>query len=210
MTIRYHRLTLVERRHGRSADKHILSLWRCDCGNDAVVAWSRVKQGTTKSCGCLGRETASINATKHGGRKTREYSSWTAMRRRCEVPTDKDYPRYGGRGIEVCSEWSRSFETFRDHIGPRPEGTTLDRIDASKGYEPGNVRWATPDIQGRNRRGTFVWYIKGETFQSIGEAAARFKVSEHSVSRWVNGQFDKRRGTFTPPRSDCRVQERYA
>ena len=208
MGIIYHRLTLVERDCGRSADKHILSRWSCECGNEAVIAFSRVKSGATKSCGCLAVE-ASKSGT-HGGRNTPEYSSWIAMRSRCENAAHKDYPRYGDRGITVCPEWSSSFAAFRDDMGPRPVGTTLDRIDASRGYEPGNCRWATPDIQGRNRRGTFIWLIKGQRFGSITEAAAAFGVSEQSVWRWVNGAFDKRRGTFTPPRSDCSVQERYS
>jgi len=132
------------------------------------------------------------------------------MKRRCETPTDKDYAGYGARGVTVCAEWSADFAAFLDHVGKRPAGTTLDRIDATRGYEPGNVRWATPQVQGRNRRGTFVWNIKGQTFGSITEAATHFGVSEHSVSRWVNGAFDKRRNTRTAPRPDCTVERRYA
>lgn len=210
MAIKYNRLTLVQRDAGRSADNHIISIWRCDCGAEARIVFSRVKCGSTKSCGCLAREMSSLCNTTHGGRRSPEYSSWMAMRRRCEDPTDKDYPRYGGRGISICPEWSRSFQAFRDAMGARPEGTTLDRIDASKGYEPGNARWALPGVQGRNRRGTFIWHIKGKTFGSITEAAQEFSVSEYTVSRWVNGAFDKRRGTFTSPRSDCRAERRYA
>jgi hypothetical protein len=132
------------------------------------------------------------------------------MKRRCENPNDKDFPRYGGRGITVCPEWSTSFEAFLSCLGPRPAGMTLDRIDASRGYEPGNVRWATAKVQGRNRRGTFTWHIKGRLFQSITEAAAAFEVSEHTVWRWVHGQFDARRNRMAEPRPDCRIEERYA
>lgn len=132
------------------------------------------------------------------------------MRRRCENPTDKDFPRYGGKGITVCPEWSKSFAAFLEHVGCRPAGTTLDRKDARLGYVPGNVRWATSKQQGRNRRGTYVWHIKGRVFGSIGEAASAFSVSEHTVSRWVNGAFDSRRNRAVAPRPDCHAVARYA
>lgn len=210
MTVKYQMLTLVEDRVGKSADGHILARWLCDCGTTADFARSRVKHGYVKSCGCEKLAAMSRAATTHGGRYTPEYSSWAAMRRRCLKPTDKDYPRYGGRGITVCPQWIDSFETFRDDMGPRPAGMTLDRINGSLGYDPSNTRWAPAKVQGRNRRGTYVWHIRGKTFGSITEAAAEFGVSEHSVFRWVNGQFDKRRNSFTPPRKDCSVEERYA
>jgi hypothetical protein len=85
-------------------------------------------------------------------RSSREYSSWMAMVGRCHSPTHKDFPRYGAKGIKVCPEWRESFAAFFAEIGPRPEGTSVDRIDGNKGYEPGNVRWATPLQQARNRR----------------------------------------------------------
>lgn len=71
---------------------------------------------------------------------------------RCCNAKHKDYPRYGAIGITVCDEWRNSFEAFYAHVGPRPVGTTLDRINGNKGYLPGNVRWATPRTQAHNRR----------------------------------------------------------
>lgn len=206
---KYGRLALIDRNVGRTHDAHILSAWRCDCGVHVNVAYSRVKNGYTISCGCYGREKSSERATTHGGKGTPEYGSWQAMKRRCERPGDKDYPRYGGRGVSIYSDWSSSFEVFRDAVGPRAPGTTLDRIDPLKGYEPGNVRWAPPEVQGRNRRGTFIWHIKGETFGSITEAAAAFSVSEQTIHRWVRGTLDKRRGRFTEPKADCSVEIRH-
>jgi hypothetical protein len=53
----------------------------------------------------------------------------------------------------MCDEWIESFDLFLAHIGPKPDPRmSLDRIDNSKGYEPGNVRWATWPEQLKNRR----------------------------------------------------------
>jgi hypothetical protein len=203
------RLTLVQPRVGRTADKHIVGLYRCTCGAEVRVAQSRVRNGYTKSCGCLVREISSWQSRTHGMRGTPEYSSWQSMKGRCLDPNNKDFPRWGGRGVTVFQDWIESFEAFYDHVGPRPKGTSLDRIDNRRGYEPGNVRWATPTQQQRNRRGAYRWHIKGQVFESHTAAAEFFKVSEHTIWRWVNGQFDRRRNTFSQAREDCHVTSRY-
>ena len=72
------------------------------------------------------------------------------MVRRCHSSRDKDYANYGGRGIRVCERW-RIFENFFEDMGERPSDEhSIDRIDNAKGYEPGNVRWATTAEQLRN------------------------------------------------------------
>jgi hypothetical protein len=86
-----------------------------------------------------------------GGKPRPEYWSWHNAKRRCSEVSNSHYHRYGGRGITMCPEWYNDFSAFIAHIGPKPDGTTLDRIDNNKGYEPGNVRWTTPSIQAFNR-----------------------------------------------------------
>lgn len=139
-------LTKVRDLDLRSADGHRMALFACTCGTEKAIIASRVRNGYTKSCGCQRPD----NRT-HGMRGSPEYSSWVAMVRRCTNPNHKDYPRYGARGIHVCDEWRRSFPAFFAHVGGRPAGTTLDRINGHRGYDPGNVRWATPREQARNR-----------------------------------------------------------
>lgn len=75
------------------------------------------------------------------------------MKTRCKYPNRKDYKWYGGRGITVCAEWIDNFAAFFACVGKRPSPShSIDRIDVNGNYEPGNVRWATPTEQVRNRR----------------------------------------------------------
>lgn len=90
---------------------------------------------------------------KHGLSKTPEYVLWKTMVMRCRNPNAQGYSHYGARGITVCDEWAQNPHAFLSYIGPRPSPQhSLGRKDNSKGYEPGNVRWETPDQQARNRR----------------------------------------------------------
>lgn len=141
---------------GRSADGHVLWLCRCDCGGEKVWQSNVLKTSKVPSCGCHALKVNRAQATKHGGRETREYSSWQAAIQRCENPLANGYEDYGGRGIRICEEWRSSFETFRDYMGKRPPNTTLERKNVNGNYEPGNCEWATPTIQSRNKRSS-VW-----------------------------------------------------
>lgn len=91
-------------------------------------------------------------AQRHGKSNTPEYYSWQNMKDRCLNVNNKQWNDYGGRGISICEEWVRNFSTFYSDMGPRPEGTSLDRIDVNGDYTPTNCRWASKKEQSLNTR----------------------------------------------------------
>lgn len=132
---------------GRDKLKKVLWRCRCECGEETIVVSGSLVTGNTTSCGCVLKEII----TKHGGTGKSSYNTWRAMIRRCTVPTDKDYPRYGGKGISVCPEWMQ-YKNFVADMGEPHGDETLDRIDPYGDYTKENCRWAGVQTQNRNVR----------------------------------------------------------
>lgn len=174
----FNRLTTVSSVYKPPGAAQSLQDFRCECGKIVTKPRAAVKHGTTRSCGCL-RSEILVNRNKsmatHGYFGTPTYRSWSAMIVRCEDETHMAYHNYGGRGITVSPEL-RTFEGFLAHLGPRPSiDHSLDRIDNSKGYEPGNVRWATRVEQCRNTRVNRLVTYNGKT-QPISAWAAEYGI----------------------------------
>jgi hypothetical protein len=123
---------------------------------------------------------------RHGWSKTRLYGVWCLMRARCEKPTNKSFPSYGGRGIKVCERWS-NFQNFFADMGDRPSPKhLLDRIDNDGPYSPDNCRWVGSIREQRsncrdNRRLTH----NGETL-ILSEWARRIGIDPDTISERLN------------------------
>lgn len=170
----------------------------CECGGRVVARSDHLRSGDTSSCGCLrlaqGRRNLG-HRCEHGMSSHPAYRAWTRMRNRCRNPQDPVYRYYGGRGISVCEAWDQAFEVFWADMGPTwAPGLSLDRIDNSGNYEPGNCRWATAVTQSRNRRNVKLSMEAAEEIRRLFAAdeplpriARQFRVSRSLVRQVVLG-----------------------
>lgn len=158
-------------------------LIKCECGAVHYVNAGDLLRSKRPSRGCRNCRSRINRTETHGLSNSAEYRIWASMVSRCTNSNDCNYPRYGARGIRVCKEWvgAGGFERFFDHIGPRPfERFTIDRIDGSRGYEPGNLRWASYKTQARNKRNSVFIELNGERMNLV-DASSRVGLRRHTI-----------------------------
>lgn len=161
---------------------------KCFCGKEFECLLKSVKNGNTKSCGCLNRKILKEKATKHGDtdpitkKPSPELSVFYGMKKRCVNSNQKCFNLYGGRGVEFRFS---SFQEFINEVGRRPtKNHSIDRIDPNGHYEKGNVRWATLEEQSRNKRRSVYLSLKGERLHLI-EACQKYNIPCY---RYYNGK----------------------
>jgi hypothetical protein len=71
-----------------------------------------------------------LDNTKHGKTGTYTHDGWCQWRARCRTQQDA-----------LHGPWD-DYLVFLHDVGKRPLGTSLVRLDASRPWGPGNVRWA--------------------------------------------------------------------
>ncbi len=173
-------------KHGKQRREYSRCL--CDCGSETTTLKDSLKRGRTTSCGCLHKE-ASITANKtHGRCRSRVWVTWREMLSRVRNPNSPAFKHYGG---------------FLADMGDRPADTSLDRIDNSRGYEPGNCRWASRAEQSRNKRGNVLVTIRGET-ACVGDWCKRFDIARGCVDYRISTGWDPEAALTTPSKAKKR------
>lgn len=176
--------------------------WRCvcECGRETIVRASCLTSGYTKSCNCLAREASRKRNRRHGLRSRPEYEVWRLMVRRCHDPRCKSFRDYGARGISVCKRWRDSVAAFIADMGPRPSPEhQIDRLNNSRGYEPGNCRWTTRIIQSRNKRDTILVEYRGKV-SPLSELAGKSRVNYDTIRYRLRAGWSAEDALNKPPK----------
>lgn len=166
---KFGRLTVIKRA-GTSKSGKVLWLCECCCEelNQIITTTSNLVTGNTKSCGCLAKESASRTGkanTIHGDTDTRLYRIFRGMKDRCYNKNNKDYARYGGRGIKICTEWLNDYVSFKKWAinNGYQENLTIERKDFDEDYCPENCEWISMSQQQRNKSNNRVMTYNGES-----------------------------------------------
>ncbi len=110
-----------------------------------------------------------------------KYATYLSILRRCYDTECKAYQTYHARGVTVAEEWLHAvdgYKKFAAHLGPKPSSLhSVDRVDNNRGYEPGNVRWATMKEQMRNTSVNRIIEAFGKK-QCVADWAEEFKMVE--------------------------------
>lgn len=193
---KFGKLTIINKADKRSSSGSIYWNCKCDCGNVTVVIGRHLKNGHTKSCGCLhikqAKEQArrmSQNNIKHNKSNTRLYHIYKCMLNRCYLKVHKFYKNYGGRGITICEEWKNDFIIFYNWAieNGYKDNLSIDRINNDENYEPSNCRWLSVKEQANNRRTNILYEYQGE-IKSLKFICEKFNAKYGTVrKRIVNG-----------------------
>ena len=144
--------------------------------------------------------------SNHGMCGTRIYHIWGGMIRRCTNPNSREYFRYGGRGIKVCTRW-RDFRNFyKDMKAGYSDNLTIDRINNNEGYYKANCRWSTWLLQRLNKRKKencaskyigVTWYEQTKKWQArLGINKKQYRLGYYSTELSAHKAYIKAKTEF--------------
>lgn len=204
--LKYGKLTILgfsfnDKRH------RFYAICLCDCGNETIVDFYKLKTGHTSSCGCLiidtlirrNKEVLSVHNLSHHPM----YSIWKNQMKRCLDKKNKDYVNYGGRGIKCIWTLREACKWYDQNNKPKPNDT-LDRINNDGHYEQNNVRWASMYVQNINKRNIMhssnVYINKNNKYRAVikikKKQICKIFNSFNSANMWVEEMKAKRKELY--------------
>lgn len=126
------------------------------------------------------------------------YCTWQGMIQRCTNPKHKTWKHYGGRGIQVCEKWRRSFEAFVEDMPGWSPGLTLHRKNDGN-YEPGECCWATMKEQNNHSRHNRLVTLNGETL-NVTQWCDKLSIPRMRVFNRIHRGWSEEEALSTPAR----------
>ena len=150
----------------------------CDCGTKAKVTSSNLATGHTQSCGCL-QVKVMEDRRIYAKEDTQEYVIWRGIKQRTGKCPGKNAKWYSD--IHMHPDWFDSFDTFLQDMGKRPTPNhSIERLDGTKGYVPGNCVWVTPVDQANNRSTNRLLSFGGEEL-TVAQWARRTGIKQFTI-----------------------------
>lgn len=155
----------------------------CRCGYCRLVTDTWIEKA--KSTGSVARGCDAC--WRHRAVRASGLGSWRCMIDRCVRPKNKDFKRYGAKGVRVCDRWlfgedgKTGFECFAEDMGPRPSRQhSIHRLEDAD-YEPQSCVWATDLEQQNGRTNNIRVTISGET-KTLSQWARHFSISRATIT----------------------------
>lgn len=171
-----------------------------DCNYYILTAAQRLGIGRTSLYGYIRHYEIKIPLKQSGVKPLWELNNeecnniYYKMISRCYNPKSPNYKYYGARGIEVHEDWLNCRDSFTQYLMELEnfgkEGYSLDRVNNSGNYEPGNVKFSTSSEQARNTRNNCKMIFEGIEYLQV-EFAEKFQLSQDFVK-------DRLKLGFTP------------
>lgn len=162
-----------------AAMNHCYVLTRCtECGAERWQNLTNLRSGKSKGC---------QSCTQRRAVPKWLYKRFTAAKQRCTNPRDRNYPNYGGRGIQFLFPSVNEACLYMIETNGLPSrDMELDRTDNDGNYEPGNLRWTSRPENMGNRRLTVlpVWnpnewpYARSVVTRKLSQGMTREQILE--------------------------------
>ena len=161
-------------------DKKSRWLCECECGNKKILFGKDIKNGNTKSCGCLLHKKKYNKETETKIKRLQHI--YYQMKQRCYDKNNPLYKHYGQRNITICKEWLNNINNFLNWAlkNGYKNDLTIERIDVDGNYEPNNCKWITKTQQGYNKTNTISYTFQGET-KCLSEWCKIYDIDYHIV-----------------------------
>lgn len=200
---KFGRLTVIKRVENNKYNQ-VRWLCKCDCGNEKIVLANNLRNGETKSCGCLKKEQDYINIAhiKHNKSNTRLYNIWKNMKHRCNNPNNNKHKFYYDKGIKVCNEWLNDFMSFYNWAinNGYQDNLTIDRINNDGNYEPNNCRWATVTEQ-NNNQSTNIKIKYNNNIYTMKQFCKKYNLKRETLDYRLKNNWDIEKIINTPTQS---------